>query len=518
MSAPPQEVRLAELIAALSLATDLGMGQPIEQALRYCLLALELGRRLGCDEQALSDVYYLALLEHVGCSATASEMAAWNGGDELAFRSGAIGMTHATTGEFARYLVRHVGEGRPRVQRARLVVAGLAAGGRRFERLVALQCESAVCLADRLGMSTGVREGLGHLYERWDGKGAPSGLAGEQVALAQRIVIVAHDAIVTARSGGPTSSAELIAERRGGAYDPAVCDALLADPGSLLREDETGDAWTRVLEAEPRPRRLLEQGELADVARALGDFADLKAPFLMGHSQGVAELAGHAAGSLGLGPDGATAVRLAGFVHDLGRLGVPNGIWEKPGALTSTERERVRLHPYFTERVLARASMLAPLAACASSHHERLDGSGYHRGVAAAQLGDGARLLAVADVYDAMTHERPHRARLDAARARAELRAEVERGCLDQRAVNAVLEAVGDRPVHVPEAWPAGLSDREVEVLRLLARGKTNRQIASELVIAEKTVGRHVENIYGKTGLSTRAGAALFAAENELLA
>jgi HD-GYP domain-containing protein (c-di-GMP phosphodiesterase class II) len=317
---------------------------------------------------------------------------------------------------------------------------------------------------------------------------------------------------------GLPSALELIRRRRGGAYDPAVCDALLSDSEGLLRDDEdAGDAWARVLEAEPEPHRIVPEAELDGVARAFADFADLKAPFLMGHSQTVAKLAATGAGSLGLSQEGADAVRRAGLLHDLGRLGVPNGVWEKPAALSSAERERVRLHPYYTERILARTSVLAPLAVCAACHHERLDGSGYHRGVEASQLTLEARLLAAADVYDAITHGRPYRPARTPSQARAELRAEVERGRLDQRAVNAVLEAAGDRPVHVREAWPAGLSDREVEVLRLLARGKTNRQIAAELVIAEKTVGRHVENIYAKAGLSTRAGAALFAAEHALL-
>jgi HD-GYP domain-containing protein (c-di-GMP phosphodiesterase class II) len=518
VSVPAQDVRLADLMTSLSLATDLGMGQPLEQVLRYCLLALELGRRVGCEAAVLSDVYYLALLEHVGCSATASEMAVWNGGDELAFRSRAIALTHASTGEFVRHLARHVGEERPRAERARLFAAGVLKGEGRFERIVALQCEGAARLADRLGMSEGVRVGLGHYYERWDGKGVPSGAAGDDLSLAQRIVIVAHDAVTIARLETVSSALETIRHRRGSAYDPTVCDALFSDPEPLLADPDSGDAWERVLAAEPEPRRVVRDAELDGVARAFADFTDLKAPFLMGHSQAVAELAAAGAERLGLSPVEVVGVRRAGLLHDLGRLGVPNGIWEKASPLDHSEHERVRLHPYFTERILARASSFATSAATASGHHERLDGSGYHRGVSASQLTPEARLLAAADAYDAMTHERPYRPRLEPARARAELRLDVESGRLDQRAVNAVLEAAGARPVRVREAWPAGLSDREVEVLRLLARGKTNRQIAAELVIAPKTVGHHVESIYGKTGLSTRAGAALFAAEHQLLA
>jgi HD-GYP domain-containing protein (c-di-GMP phosphodiesterase class II) len=504
-------------MTAVSLATDLGMGQPLEQALQVCLLGLELGRRLGCEPAALSDIYYVGLLQHLGCTGTAAEVAAWNVGDDLAFRSWGITLTHASPGEFLGQFARRVGEGNSVGRRVSLVAAGLAAGNKRFARLVALQCEAASCLADRLQMGDGVRQGLAHFYERWDGKGSPAGLAGEDVALAQRIVAVAHDAVVHARLQGSDGALEIVRGRRSRNYDPAVCDALLSDSGAWLDEARSGDAAEKVLGAEPEPLRTLSSSELDDAVRALGDFADLKAPFLLGHSRGVAELAASAAVGLGCGAEVVSAVRRAGHLHDLGRVGVPNGIWQKRGALDSSERERVRLHSYYTERVLARPAVLAPVAVTAAGHHERLDGSGYHRGVGASQLSIEARLLAAADSYEAMTHARPYRPPLDVNEARSELRAEVEKGQLDQRIVNAVLEAAGEQPVRVRDAWPAGLSDREVEVLRLVARGKTNREIAETLVIAQKTVGRHVENIYAKLGVSTRAGSALFAAEHELL-
>ncbi len=517
MSMRPEEVRLAELVAALSLATDLGMGQPLEQALRYCLLALELGRRLGHDGEVLSDIYYLALLEHVGCTANAPEIARWSGGDELAFRDRAIVLTRASGPEAVPELLRLTGAGRPLGRRVGLRVAGLVRARERFDQIVALQCEAAARLAGRLGMADGVRDGLADVYELWNGKGAPRGVGGERLAVAQRVVTVAHDAVAYARLRGTAPALDVVRRRRGRAYDPRVCDALLADVGLLSREGDGGDAWERVLEAEPAPVRTVDEAQLDGVARAFADFTDLKAPVLMGHSRAVAELAGTAARVIGHRSDDAAVLRRAGLLHDLGRLGVANGIWEKPGALDSAERERVRLHPYYTQRMLARASAFAGVAAVAACHHERLDGSGYHRGVGASQLPLQARLLQVADAYDAMTHPRPHRPALDPDRARSELRADVQSGRLDQRAVNAVLEAAGARPVHVAHARPAGLSDREVDVLRLLARGRTNRQIAGELVIAPKTVGRHVENIYAKTGLSTRAGAALFCAEHDLL-
>ena len=195
---------------------------------------------------------------------------------------------------------------------------------------------------------------------------------------------------------------------------------------------------------------------------------------------------------------------------------MPNGIWDKPGPLSASEQERVRLHAYYTERVLERSGALAPLALLSGSHHERLDGSGYHRGAAAAQLSVGARLLAAADVYDAMTHDRPHRRALSPAAAHTELSEMVRAGGLEKRVVDAVLEAAGAAPLKVRQGYPAGLSDREVEVLRLVAQGRTSKEIAKALVITEKTAGHHVEHIYAKTGVSTRVGAALFAMQHDL--
>ena len=231
-----------------------------------------------------------------------------------------------------------------------------------------------------------------------------------------------------------------------------------------------------MIDAEPQPVATISRAGVEMVARAFGEFVDLKLAFLTGHSTRVAELAASAAEGLGCSRAEVSAVRAAGFFHDLGRVAVPNGVWEKPGPLSGGEWERVRLHPYYTERVLERSPALAPLALPAGSHHERLDGSGYHRGAAAAQLGAGARLLAAADAYDAMTHDRPHRAALDPRDARAELGEMVGSGALEKRAVDAVLEAAGAAPLTVRQGHPAGLTDREVEVLRLSPRaGRTGR-------------------------------------------
>jgi HD-GYP domain-containing protein (c-di-GMP phosphodiesterase class II) len=248
----------------------------------------------------------------------------------------------------------------------------------------------------------------------------------------------------------------------------------------------------------------------------MGDFADLVSPYLVGHSSGVAELAQQAGKQCGLGAADLVTLRRGAWVHDIGRVAVSARIWQKPGPLTPDEWEHVRLHAYHSERVLAHATHLATLAPVASAHHERLDASGYHRQAVAAALSPQARLLAAADVYHAMTEPRPHRDQSTPAQAADTLGTEARNGRLDTDAVAAVLEAAGQQ---VPRLGrPAGLTEREAEVIGLLARGLQTKQVARVLGISAKTADRHVQNAYGKIGVSTRASAALFAMQHGLTA
>ncbi len=511
-------IRLAELMAALSLATDLGLGQPLEHEVGICLSALELAERLGCTPEERSDVYYVALLAHVGCTAAAPYLASWVGGDEIHFQSRVQVIGPASgPAEDLRYLARRLADDRPLRERVTLRARFLVRGKKRFELMAANLCEGGRLLALHLRLPGEVALALAQITERWDGKGVPGDVAGEEISWALRIVRVAHDFVAVAHGRDREAAIAALARRRGRGYDPAIVDAALAEPEALLRAADVPDVWERVIDAEPRPVATISRAGLGSVARAFGEFTDVKVDFLHGHSSRVAELAATAAAALGCSPAEASEIGAAGFLHDLGRVAVPNGIWDKPGALSTGERERVRLHPYYTERVLERTGALAPLALLAGSHHERLDGSGYHRAATAAQLSVGARLLAAADCYDAMTHDRPHRAALSGAQARAQLGEMVRAGALDKRTTDAVLQAAGAGPLRVRQGHPAGLSDREVEVLRLVARGATNKQIAQALVISEKTAGHHVEHIYAKAGVGTRVGAALFAMAHDLV-
>jgi HD-GYP domain-containing protein (c-di-GMP phosphodiesterase class II) len=509
---------LAEVMASLSLATDLGLGQPLERELGVCLSALELADRLGCRADESSDVYYVALLAHIGCTAAAPYFATWVGGDEIHFQSGVQVLGPASEpAEDIGYLVRRLADDRPLPERARLVAKQLIGGKEQFELAGANLCEGGRLLATRLHLHDEVASALGQVTTRWDGKGIPADVAGEEISRPLRIVRVAHDLVAIAHARDLQAARKALSRRRGRGYDPQVVDAALAEPEVLLGAADVPDAWERVIAAEPEPVATISRAGLETVAHAFAEFTDLKVSFLRGHSARVAELAANAAEALGCTRSESSEVRAAGLFHDLGRVSVPNGIWEKRGPLSAGEWERVRLHPYYTERVLERSPALAPLALLAGSHHERLDGSGYHRRAIAAQLGLGARVLAAADAFDAMTHERPHRDALGPEQARVELGAMVGAGTIEKRAADAVLEAAGSSPTETRQGYPAGLTERESEVLRLLARGKSNREIAEALVITEKTAGHHVEHIYAKADVSTRVGAALFAMRHDLV-
>ena len=497
--AAPGPLRLLELLASVSLATDLGTGQPPGHALRTCTLAAAIAGELGCGAEEVRIVQQFALLRFLGCTADAAETAAAVGGDDVAYNGAMAPVVMGSTRELLGRHVRAVAPGASPLRRTRLVARGLA-DPKGMERSLSAHCEVGSRLAARAGLDASVVEALAHAYERWDGKGFPGGLAGDAIPLAVRIVVVARDADLGLPLGG----------RSGKAYDPAVVDAL----GSLGAEVAAADEWEAALAGEPAPAATVDGESLDAVLTAFADFADLKSPWIRGHSRRVSALAEGAGRHAGLGEAECADLRRAGLVHDLGRVAIENGIWDKPGPLTTAEWERVRLHPYYTERILSRCGPLAAFREAASSHHERLDGSGYHRALAAEAQSRECRLLAAADVFAALTAERPHRPALTEDEAARVLEAQ---SGLDADAVACVLAAAGKRQAPRLERWPAGLTDREVEVLRLVARGRSNRDVAAALVVSPKTVGRHVENLYRKIGVHSRAAAAVFAMEHDLL-
>jgi HD-GYP domain-containing protein (c-di-GMP phosphodiesterase class II) len=507
-------VRLAELVGALSLGIDLGFGQPMEHVLRQCLIALRMADALGLDERERATVYYTALLVNVGCHTDAHEQAKWFG-DDIALKAAKYDHELRSL-RGAASSMRRLGSGHPPLHRFRLGLEFVLSGHREIDDMIAHHAAIAQALGERLDLPTGVLDALGASYERWDGRGWPGDLEGEAVPMAARITAVAEFVEVANRVGGPDAARRLARERRAKQFDPTLSDLVAGEAETILAGLDDVGTWDAVIGAEPALAVVLS-GERLDAALvAIADFVDLKSPYFLGHARAVSDLAAEAGTRLGLDAAEAHTLRRAGLVHDLGRLGISNAIWDKPGPLGMGEWERVRLHPHLTERMLRNSPGLGPLAAIAVQHAERPDGSGYPRGLTGAAISQPARLLGAADAYQAMREPRPHRPALSGEEAMAALRAEVRDGRRDAEAVEAVLGAAGHR-VRRRQEGPGGLTRREVEVLRLLARGLSNKEIARRLVISPKTVANHVEHIYAKIDASTRAAAGLFAMRNGLL-
>jgi HD-GYP domain-containing protein (c-di-GMP phosphodiesterase class II) len=510
-------LRLADLLGGLSIVADMGFGMPPETAMRACVIGTALARDLGLPEKEVADTFYAALLMHVGCTALAHETALVLG-DDLTVNSAVARTNFADRRDVFKTMIPEATRGMPALARTRataFIVARGKAFGKRFDTGA---CEVARETARRIGLGYGVQRTLYEVQEWWNGGGAPRGLKADEIALPARIARAATDAALFNDLGGADLATDAMARRSGGMLDPSIVDAFLASASELLGEATARDPRVRILEIEPEPVIERESAEVRDVARAFGDVADLKTPYTHGHSSEVATLASAAADRLRLDQATRSQLEVAALLHDLGRVGVSNAIWEKPGPLTAAEWEQVRMHPYYSERVLATSRALQPIAPIAGMHHERLDGSGYHRGCRGQDIPVASRVLAAADAFQAMTQRRAHRGPLPPERAGEELARASRGGNLDPDAVAAVLEAAGQRrPLRRRDLRPAGLSEREIEVLRLVAEGCSNREVAKRLYISPRTADHHVQHIYAKTGVSSRAAAALFALEHDLL-
>jgi HD-GYP domain-containing protein (c-di-GMP phosphodiesterase class II) len=371
-------------------------------------------------------------------------------------------------------------------------------------------------LGEQLRLQEQVLDALGAAYETWDGRGWPGELSGANIPLAARIAQLAEFVEVAYRAGGVEAAKSVARERAENQFDPELAELICTNGETILSGLDDVDTWAAVIDAEPELTVLLSWDRFDDALVAIANFIDLKSPYGLGHSRAVADLAAEAGARLGLSEAQVRTLRRAGLAHDFGRLGVSNAIWDKRGPLGAGEWERVRLHPYLTERMLQQSPVLAPLGAIAVQHCERLDGSGYPRRLSGAAISRPARIVGAADAYQAMREPRPYRPACSADEAAVKLRADVRAGRLDAEVVEAVLGAAGHRVSRRREG-PAGLTAREVEVLILLARGLSNKEIAAQLVISPKTAGNHIEHIYSKIGASTRARASLFAMQHGLL-
>ena len=506
-------VRLPEVFVALSLATDLGFGQPAEHMLRAARISMRVGERLGLEPDDVATLYDVSLLTYVGCPVYGNE-AAVVFGDDIAFRAGAV---HVDLGGMPAmsYMLRRAGWETSAFNRVRQAAGIMATQGRAVAEQMANHCSAAGELAHRLGLSPEVGTGIQQSYARWDGKGVP-GIAGDALALSARISHVAEACEVFHRTAGVEGAVEMVRARRGTHFDPAVADVVESDPEALFAgiEEDTVD---EILDAEPVDRPALSDEQLDTVLEAIGDFCDLRCAYFAGHSRGTADLVSGAASLLNVSSAEATLARRAAFVHDVGRFGVPGQVWDRPGPLSSSDHERMRMHAYYVERIFSRPEPLRRIGLLAATHHERMDATGYHRGIGGTMLSVPARILAAADAYHAMTQPRPHRPALTDADAARELNKAADAGLLDRAAADAVLATAGHAGGRSRSGGPAGLTTREGDVLGLLTQGLPNKAIARQLGISPKTVGNHVERIYMKLGVSNRAGAAMKAMQYGLV-
>ena len=485
-------------MATLALAQDNAFGQPLESQLRSCLLATWICEAAGFDDQVRETAYWVALLRYIGCTGHAHEVATVFG-DEIAIRAQTLVHDAANPAEVMRDVVAFATAGRSPEEKDEIVRVIQQTAREWAVYNFSTGCEVADMLVKRLDFDSGVREALRFTFERWNGNGYPAHAKGEAIPLPMRVVHLSHDMEAIGRIFSSDRALDAARHRRDQTYDPALADLFVEHGRGWFDRLRSTEPWDTVLALEPEPHRTLDGDALDDVLTVAADFIDLKSPYMAGHSRRCAQLAADAARVLGFTDQALTTLRRAALVHDFGATAVSNSIWDKPGPLTRTEFDRVELHPMLTEQMLRRSPALAALSPIASTHHEKCDGSGYHRRLRLDADGSGACVLAATEVYVGLTTDRADRRSFSPDDAAAELRLLESRGVLDPRASRAVLLAAGhgEPKAHAGRrpSNPAGLSRREVDVLRLAARGLTTRQIADQLFISPKTTDHHIQHI-----------------------
>ncbi len=490
------------------------MGRPVERVLRQTVIAMRLADAAGVAAEVRTATYYTSLLTWVGCASDTSDLTMLFGDEEALFADTHDGdLTRMAMGVF---VARHLGRGSPALRRVGLVGRFVATAGRSVQAIMEAHCQATGDFADRLGLGTEVRTPLLQAFERWDGQGVPGKAGSEQLAVASRLVRLADSVEAFHHAGGIPAAIAVARDRRGTQFDPELVDCFSDNADRILDGIGELSAWEEVIALDPSLGAPMDPALFDEALATFGDFADLKDPLRTGHSRSVSSLAGGAARLLGLPTGEVENLRRAGWVHDVGVIGVSSTVWTEPGPWSFSQRERARTHPYLTERMLARSPALRQIGQSAALHHERLDGSGYPRGLTAASLSVSARILAAADVYSALRQPRPHRPAMDGAAAERVLRDEVAAGRIDGDAANAVLTTAGHR-VRRRAGRPGGLTPREVDVIVLLARGRSNPEIAKQLGVSRRTVTSHLEHVYTKLGVTGRTEAALFATRHGLV-
>jgi putative nucleotidyltransferase with HDIG domain len=409
----PRLVRRSEIISALSYALDLTEGQPMGHSARTCMIGMRIAKHIGMPLTQQGDLYYALLLKDAGCSSNSSRLFHIINADDIRAKGDLKTTDWTRMGwESLHYALSHVATGLPFLERMRKLVSVAATQQVDSKALVQIRCDRGAAIARKMSFPLPVAAAIYSLDEHWNGGGYPDGLRGVNIPVYSRIANLAQTLDVFLVNRGPDAAMEAIGKRSGRWFDPDLVQAArsLAKTGALWNSLESANVLKEVVAMEPEVRQTLASEEsIENICLAFADVIDSKSPFTYRHSNGVASAAVAIGRQLGMNASDLTFLRRAALLHDIGKLSVPNSILEKPGKLTALEWDVVKKHPYYTLEILRRIPGLENMSEVAAAHHEKLDGSGYFRGWTAEQLSTHARILVVADIYDALSAQRPYR-------------------------------------------------------------------------------------------------------------
>lgn len=420
MRTPPATgIHLAEIVGALSYALDITEGQPEGHTLRCCWIGMHLGHRLGLSDAALSDLYYTLLLKDIGCSSNAARLCQLYLANDLQFKSDYKFIDH-TLPQLLGFILTHTGMKQNLAERFRAIIHIARNGGEIARELIETRCTRGADIARQMRFSETVAQGILDLDEHWNGQGQPLGRAGAEIALGARIALLAQVIDVFFMASGPRAAMREIRRRKGDWFDPALVDEfeqVAADP-AFWTGLRAPDIEARVLALEPLQLVItLDEDYLDDIAAGFARVVDSKSPYTSGHSDRVALFADLIAEAMEFAPEHRRWLRRAALLHDIGKLGVSNQVLDKPGKLDDNEFAEIKRHPGQGEIILSRIAAFADMAEIAARHHERLDGKGYPRGLAAPDLSLETRIVTTADIFDALTADRPYRAAMPVGQA-----------------------------------------------------------------------------------------------------
>ncbi|MCC5815221.1 MAG: HD domain-containing protein [Leptospira sp.] len=500
-------IQVHQLIIPLSLSCDLANGNPAETALRTAIISIRIGERLGMSKFHISNLAYISIIRFMGCTSYSSEEASFLGNEILIRRA----LAHVDPDDSWEVIQNLFFKNRSGLS-WKGVKNILVNSGNLYHDMAASHCDTAGLFAADLGLPSEVQKALHEFYERWDGKGEPIGLKGEEISIYARIISLAYFLELVHDRLSISELMSFVKKKMSKQFDPSLAQHIDEELFFNLSDESIAKELEKAMSA----KSFASQSE-EKIAEVFGKMVDLKSQFTVNHSSQVCELAIKIAESLSLDENEMDSLKLAAYLKDLGMLSIPNQIIESKSSLKISEKESIRLHPYTTMRILSPTNLPTAVSEIAGTHHERLDGSGYHRSLKDSGISKSSRVLAVADQIVAMRSNRSYRKAFSETELKKEIYKDVKDGKLCKNTVDAGLESLG---YYIKKSKPKnsfGLTEREIEVLQKISQGLTNPEIAKEFKLSPRTIQHHSIHIYNKMGVSSRAGATLLAIQNGII-